>query len=381
MKKISIIIPCYNCEDTVEEAVRSCYTQGILENDFEIILVDDYSTDKTASLLTQIAKDYSNSKILSHEKNRGGGAARNTGIKSSDGKYIFCLDSDNVFAPQTLSVMLEYLEKNSCDGVAIEERRFFNKTIKNFEPSRNPISSKGVVLGDLFTEKSVLLDNFLYSRESYDRTAGYPENHGFDTQCFEVRYLSANNKVLVCPGTIFYHRQVGKKESYFEREYNKGNFSINYYLIIEEILNILSDTAIEEILQFDILSRTSSRDNLFLQIKKLSKENTLFDDKNQKSETHQLYIQAISLYHKEEFRASLEKLVLVIEKGVLTPVTQYAALRALYGINHVAPVSIENTVGDFFKKIKTNKPPRLYRWYYRFPIFSHILSLINKIRQ
>jgi len=52
--KLSIIIPCYNCAETVEESVRSCFTQGFSKDEFEIVMVDYFSTDLTWDLLTKL---------------------------------------------------------------------------------------------------------------------------------------------------------------------------------------------------------------------------------------------------------------------------------------------------------------------------------------
>ena len=88
--KLSIIIPCYNCTSTLEEALSSVYTQN-LTTPFEVIMVNDGSTDSTLVLITELSKKYPYITYYNHEKNRGGGATRNTGIAKTTGDLIYCL--------------------------------------------------------------------------------------------------------------------------------------------------------------------------------------------------------------------------------------------------------------------------------------------------
>ncbi len=100
MPFFSIIIPLYNKEKFVENAVNSILQQTI--SDFEIIIVEDCSTDKSLEVVSKIQSD--KIKILHHERNKGLSASRNTGIKNSKANYITFLDADDVWKPN-------YLEK------------------------------------------------------------------------------------------------------------------------------------------------------------------------------------------------------------------------------------------------------------------------------
>ena len=107
-KKLSIIIPCYNSEETLEEAVLSLNTQKFT-TPHEVVIVNDGSTDKTEQLIISLAKNNSNIKYIAHESNKGGAIAFNTAIENSTGDVIFCLDSDNVLAPDTLPRMFVFM--------------------------------------------------------------------------------------------------------------------------------------------------------------------------------------------------------------------------------------------------------------------------------
>ena len=165
--QLSIIIPCYNCEKTLREAVDSCYTQELSNDEFEIVMVDDGSSDDTWTLMEQLATERPNIRLVFHEINKGGGAARNTGIKEAQGQIIYCLDSDNVFAPNSVLPMLDYLDEKKVDGVAFYERRFFFGTnLKRYNTHIN-ISKEIITLIDLFNKSNTLLDNFFFTKTSF----------------------------------------------------------------------------------------------------------------------------------------------------------------------------------------------------------------------
>lgn len=103
---ISVIIPVYNREKYIGQAVASVFAQTF--TDFEIITVDDGSTDQTRQILENINDD--RIRIVSHQNNRGIPNARNTGLEHARGRYIAWLDSDDLCRPQRLQVQLAYLE-------------------------------------------------------------------------------------------------------------------------------------------------------------------------------------------------------------------------------------------------------------------------------
>lgn len=116
-EKISIIIPVYNCESTLHRSLGSLQKQTF--TNWEAICVDDGSTDGSARLLDEYAREDARFKIY-HKENGGAASARNVGLKAAKSAYIAMLDSDDEFFPDALQRMYEAISTTSCDLVTSE---------------------------------------------------------------------------------------------------------------------------------------------------------------------------------------------------------------------------------------------------------------------
>jgi len=108
---VSVVIPAYNRVETIARAVVSVRAQTF--QDFEIVIVDDGSIDQTRDIVRQL--DDERIRLISHEKNLGAAAARNTGMKSAVGKYIAWLDSDDEWFPKKLEQQLAAFKQAAQD--------------------------------------------------------------------------------------------------------------------------------------------------------------------------------------------------------------------------------------------------------------------------
>lgn len=105
---ISVIMPVYNTEKYVEEAVRSILNQTF--QNFEFIIIDDGSTDRTPDILRSFTDPRIH--LLFNEKNTGNYPARNRGCRLAKGKYIAVMDADDIALPERLEKQVEFMEKN-----------------------------------------------------------------------------------------------------------------------------------------------------------------------------------------------------------------------------------------------------------------------------
>jgi len=105
---VSVIIPTYNRAEMVKRAIKSVFKQTY--KNFEVIIVDDGSTDNTEAVIQKMRERNRRTRYIKHKKNRGGTAARNTGIKNARGKYIAFLDSDDEWLPEKLEKQMKMLQ-------------------------------------------------------------------------------------------------------------------------------------------------------------------------------------------------------------------------------------------------------------------------------
>lgn len=112
MPQVSVILPAYNCETTLERCLDSVLSQTF--RDFELIIVNDGSTDGTLSIAESFARDDERVTVIS-QANQGQGMARNAAIKLSKGSYIAFIDSDDRYKPGALASMVDALESNDAD--------------------------------------------------------------------------------------------------------------------------------------------------------------------------------------------------------------------------------------------------------------------------
>ena len=117
MKKLSIIIPVYNEAKTIHLILQKVINITLLENtSFEVIIVNDCSTDTTIEAVNNFIQQHSNQQILflKHTVNKGKGAALHTGFKAAQGDYIIVQDADLEYDPNEYNILL----KPMLDGVA-----------------------------------------------------------------------------------------------------------------------------------------------------------------------------------------------------------------------------------------------------------------------
>ncbi|MFM6400026.1 MAG: glycosyltransferase family 2 protein, partial [Planktothrix sp.] len=114
--KVSIIIPCYNALGKIEKCLSSLKSQDFSLDSYEVIFVDDCSTDGTYDFLLTEAKKMPNWKVFRLNQNSGSPSKpRNYGIERSTSEYVFFLDCDDEIFPDTLQVHYEYASlHNAC---------------------------------------------------------------------------------------------------------------------------------------------------------------------------------------------------------------------------------------------------------------------------
>lgn len=110
MKKLSIVIPAHNVDAYISKCIHSCLNQDINSEDYEIVIINDGSTDNTLEIIQNFERCFQNFTIVSQE-NLGTGIARNVGLSRAKGEYIWFIDADDWISPNCLSNILKKLSE------------------------------------------------------------------------------------------------------------------------------------------------------------------------------------------------------------------------------------------------------------------------------
>jgi len=199
----SIVIPTYNRSYSIQYAINSVLNQT--EKRFEIIVVDDGSTDNTDAVLNDLKKF---EQRLHYIKQQNGGAsnARNTGIKVAVGSYIAFLDSDDVFLPDHLAQALPLLESanNICTFTQVIVDR--GNDVSFLKPNRGPKESENFS-EYLFCNKGFVPTSTLIVPSELAKSVMYDELISYgDDMDFAIRLVAAgaNITMLEKPGAIWH---------------------------------------------------------------------------------------------------------------------------------------------------------------------------------
>jgi len=112
IKEISVFFPCYNEEQNIAKLVeQACEVLEDLADDYQIIIVNDGSTDNTQKIAENLTAKYKNVELKSHEENKGYGAALRTGFKNARKELVFYTDGDNQFDIRELPLLIPLIEK------------------------------------------------------------------------------------------------------------------------------------------------------------------------------------------------------------------------------------------------------------------------------
>lgn len=196
MPKVSVVIPCYNQGEYLDEAVQSVLAQTY--DDFEIIIVNDGSTDKFTN--TVLSKYNGEKTKVLHTENQGLSEARNNGIRASMGRYILPLDADDKIGAGYLAEATKVLDADPETGIVYCEAEYFGEKTGRWDLP--PYS-----LETMLRENQIFCSAF-FRREDYEATLGYNPNmfHGWEDWDFWLSLLELGRKVHRIPKILFYYR-------------------------------------------------------------------------------------------------------------------------------------------------------------------------------
>ena len=243
MKKVSVIIPCYNSQDTIKTTLQSAVNQTY--KSIEIIVVDDGSKDNSKNIIESIKDNRIN---YYYQQNKGVSSARNKGIRLATGDYITFLDSDDVINEDKIEIQLCCLEKEKKKVCYCENEIIFTEGSKVKQSKSNNYSGK--ILLPYLSKKLVVTTNdwLIEAKLIKDNDIYFPEdiNYGEDALFF----LKVISKAEVCCVNEVLSTYVRNTDSLSHnnnfRLNNHNNYLLKYLNWIEHEQTIYSKAEINE---------------------------------------------------------------------------------------------------------------------------------------
>jgi len=183
----SIVMACYNVENYIDEAVSSLINQTLdFQNNIEIILVDDGSTDNTAEICKKYVESYPNNINYLFKENGGQASARNFGLKYARGKYVNFLDADDKFMKCTLENVFNFFEQHysEIDLVSVPMYFFERKT------GDHPLNYK-------YEEDQVIDLNFQWYCPQLATNSAFLKREVFENFQFDTTLVSSEDAIMV----------------------------------------------------------------------------------------------------------------------------------------------------------------------------------------
>lgn len=208
---VSIIMPAYNAERYISECIQSIINQNI--KGWELIVIDDGSTDTTLQLCKSYAKADARIKVF-HQKNAGVSVARNRGLEKASGKYIVFVDADDILPKDSLKIRIQLMDNadmgiasyeliDSC-GKRIEtmlpcKQSFWNQrqAISNIVVCYGKIGYQGYLWNKIFLREIVVNNKLRFEPQIF-----YNED-----RLFVVEYLLYSQKIRLCNDNVYKYRQ------------------------------------------------------------------------------------------------------------------------------------------------------------------------------
>jgi glycosyltransferase involved in cell wall biosynthesis len=204
---ISVIVPVYN----LEESIQKCFDSIIMQTyeKFELILIDDGSTDKSGMICDEYAFRDNRVKVI-HQKNQGTGHSRNVALGIAKGKYIAFVDCDDWIDSNMLSEMHSWLKNNDADiVVAGHHNVYLDNSIKTIITVDEPIFLNQIEATSLILEDKKIFSfpwDKLYKRELFEGIS-YPENLVFEDISTTFKLFYKADKVILLNKAYYYYYQ------------------------------------------------------------------------------------------------------------------------------------------------------------------------------
>lgn len=204
--KISVIVPIYNVEAYLPACLDSLSSQTF--QNFELILVDDGSSDRSGVICDDYAAEHPNTRVL-HQANAGVSQARNNGVATAQGEYIAFIDSDDLVTPDYLEYLLDLAEKYHAD-ISCGEKVYYYDGQTPVRPLRDE-TERRITVGQALSEIcyntiSICLWSKLFKRSLLEKHA-FPVGQLYEDIATTYKLIGDSNGVVCGNRVIYFWRQ------------------------------------------------------------------------------------------------------------------------------------------------------------------------------
>ena len=194
---VSIIVPCYNQSRYLPQTIKCVISQTY--SNWECLIINDGSTDNTEKIAKELSTKDNRIQLIT-QKNKGVCVARNNAINISTGKYVLCLDADDIISPNFLEETVKLLEKDDNVKVATSTIYFFGRR-------KGKLIPKSYDLEILLAQNQLVITS-LFRRSDFNRVGGFNDimREGFEDWDFWIRIIKDGGKIQCAENAVFYYR-------------------------------------------------------------------------------------------------------------------------------------------------------------------------------
>lgn len=243
--KLSVLVPVYNAENFIKRCLSSLMEQNINKNEYEVIVYNDGSTDKSLEIVSNYSKKHNNIHVHSH-KNQGVIATRNKLLKLAKGVYIYFVDADDYVAPNTLSNILNFALKNKLDIIGFDTLVTNNLKISNSNSGCVDFNSIKIIDGTQFLKENkdlrVEIWWYLIKKEFLGQVGISFKNKGYDDDLgFTLSLFLKAKRVAYWPAKVYRYFQSSESTMRSTNLKHKRRI-IDYFLaLIIDFTNIINE--------------------------------------------------------------------------------------------------------------------------------------------
>lgn len=223
MPRVSVLMPAYNSEKYIATAIQSILNQSFA--DFEFIIVDDASTDKTFEIITQLAATDSRIVMMRNESNQGISKNRNKLISLARGEFIAWQDSDDIAKPDRIAKQVAFMEQHSRVGICGGYVEFFNdrvghRSIRKYDETDKDLRKK------IFRFSPVAQPAAMIRKEVFTTVGNYNEDLAVAEDIDMSFRIGTNYKFGNVPDVVLEYRQ-HQSSATFKKLKNMEKITLN----------------------------------------------------------------------------------------------------------------------------------------------------------